>query len=1077
MNVFTDSTTAAWPPQDRAAFFAMMQNAAAMSGQPPPPLPGFAFPPQPFLPPTPQLAVPPPPMTFPPQPPQAIMPPSQRIQEVVDSDKEDGEVSEGDAPRSAALKAKGRTFAPPPRSVPQAKQTASRIEEEYNPDRPAEGQSNVKTSAQKKVQQPAIQSPVDILQQNREQAKQFVKLLHSNNIGYRALASESLDLDQLRGLYQSLNLPSEPAPILPPKDVTSQHKLGTQSSASPAVQPVSSSSAPQPKPAPAVKTNVQAASTPSAAASPVDRKDYIARLQAAKLAKAAAAKPSPSQNTPPVTTSTPAAKALQATTTPTPKRAVTHEERARNTEKIKQRLEAMKAQKQTAPAQNNAGAVPPPATKPAASLTQQSPTTAITPTVQPFPSPFPGIPGLFMNPPPQLDPPRNLTMAPSVPQKRPAPTDTEASTPRGSVTPFTRPLGDLPHAYQEEPMIIEVSEDEDGSDMDIDDDQGPAQAVLASSSMNIQRQAPGTISDFPSRQTSVLAGSSAVSTPGPQTPATQARETELKSKEDQLAAMKVMLKKKLAEKREKDKAAAAAAAATAAPSASSNMLANTASPQTGVTSASLPQVQAPPAEPASVSHDLSGDANELIRDVKRRRREEIQSKQSSFDAELATNTDRMAQLMKEMEMLKAHNEKIARDKEQLTHELESLGVDTEGMSHAEMREKKDEIERQMSPEPRILDQGVTQASAPLTTPSINAVAATEHQSEINSVAAPHVPILEETAVQPHSLLPGLGHASQPQDDAVMPLQPQKYPDSTIADPRVQDESVTEQNIPEISTGVASDVQGFATPLDEEDFYSPAPATAAQPEIEPVDARSPSEEGEVEMSVSSEDEEEYDPEEPVVITEAPTRNAQIPEAEAATSVVPSEDVSTEDEEVYEPPDIDEDMIDAQPAESVAVSDAIPPEAEAEGDAMDIASSSSEDTDSDSDSNSSSDGEITSEAEANESISGIHTVQQDDNVADDLAPELQSASAAQPAPAADEEVHPPEFTRYQSPLRMFKSYRYHPKFAEEIAGGFLSSTFSHQIDPDKPMCQFETAGGSCNDANCLNQHFRDLGITGA
>jgi hypothetical protein len=652
-------------------------------------------------------------------------------------------------------------------------------------------------------------------------------------------------------------------------------------------------------------------------------------------------------------------------------------------------------------------------------------------------------------------------------------------------------------------MIIEVSEDEDGSDMDIDDDQGPAQPVVASSSTSIQRQAPGTISDFPSRQASVLAGSSAVSTPGPQTPATQARETELKSKEDQLAAMKVMLKKKLAEKREKDKAAAAAAVAAAAPSAPSNMPLNTASPQTSVASSSLLQAQATPSEPASVSVDPSNDANELIKDVKRRRREEIQSKQSSFDAELAMNTDRMAQLMKEMEMIKAHNEKIARDKEQLTHELESLGVDTEGMSHAEMREKKDEIERQMSPEPQILDQGATEASAPLAIPSIDAVAAPEQQPKINSVAAPHPPTLEETVIQQHSLLPGLGHASQPQDDVVMPLQSQKYPESTFAYPRAHDESVNtdvkadafesvaDQNIPQITTGVASDIQDFATPLDEEDFYSPAPAveptstkdldvlntTAAQPEIDAVDSRSPSEEGEVEMSVSSEDEEEYDPEEPVVITEAPSQNAHIPEAEAAISVVPSEDVSTEDEEVYEPPDVDEEIIDAQPAESAAIPDSIPPEAEVEGDAMDIASSSSEDSDTDSDSDSSSDGEITSDAEANETISGIHTLQQDDNVADDLAPELQSASAAQPVPAAEEEVNQPKYSRYESPLRMFKSYRYHPKFAEEIAGGFLSSTFSHQIDPDKPMCQFETAGGSCNDANCPDQHFRDLGITGA
>jgi hypothetical protein len=40
-----------------------------------------------------------------------------------------------------------------------------------------------------------------------------------------------------------------------------------------------------------------------------------------------------------------------------------------------------------------------------------------------------------------------------------------------------------------------------------------------------------------------------------------------------------------------------------------------------------------------------------------------------------------------------------------------------------------------------------------------------------------------------------------------------------------------------------------------------------------------------------------------------------------------------------------------------------------------------------------------------------------------------------------------------------------------------TYSHQIDVEKPLCQFESAGGSCNDPECPNQHFRGMGITGA
>jgi hypothetical protein len=61
-------------------------------------------------------------------------------------------------------------------------------------------------------------------------------------------------------------------------------------------------------------------------------------------------------------------------------------------------------------------------------------------------------------------------------------------------------------------------------------------------------------------------------------------------------------------------------------------------------------------------------------------------------------------------------------------------------------------------------------------------------------------------------------------------------------------------------------------------------------------------------------------------------------------------------------------------------------------------------------------------------------------------------------------------------MFKSYRYHPNFANDVEGGFLSLTYSHQIDPEKPLCPYEAVGGTCNDPQCVGQHFKDMGISG-
>jgi hypothetical protein len=1115
----TNMAAAVWPPQDPAALFSMMQN-ASMNGLPPP-LPGFAFPPQPFHPPTSQY--PPPPMSFPPQPPHSIMAASERIHEIVDSDREDGEVSDAEAgSKLSAGKANGRTFAEAPRSVPQAKPASPQVEEGYNPNRPAAGQKSVKESAPKKTPPLAVQSPADALQQSREQAKQFIKLLHCNNIGYRALAKEDLDHDQLRGLYQSLNLPSEPAPILPLKETSSMHKPSPQASASPAVQPVPGGPVQEQKPGPTVKTNIHAASASNSAPSPVDRKDYIARLQAAKLAKASAAKASPPQQTPPVVAAPPAptVKTPHATAPSTAKPPITDEQRARNTELIKQRLEAMKAKKQSAPATNVSTPAPTrmqtsESTRPAPlDAAQQAPSVTTTPSHQPYTSPFPGIPGLFMNPPPSFDS-TNSRATSSVQQKRPIPSDSnELSTPRGSATPYTRPLGDSPHVYQEEPMIIEVSDDEsNASEMDIDEDHVPSKVAVTSSLASSQHRVPGAIPDFPSRQTSVLPGSSAVSTPGPQTPATQAREQELKKKEDQLAAMRLTLKRKLAEKREKDRAAAAAA--TLSPTAQTATTKST-SLLNGVTADLQPTASGPPpsmsVESISASADSMNDASELIRDVKRRRREEIQSKLPSFDAELAMNTDRMAHLMKEMEQLKAQSERITKDKEQLTRELEGLGVDTEGMSHAEMRAKKDEIEHDMSSEAAPVTQGTINDSVPsmdatVDAPSVPAV--DTQQKPVEAAATSNmVPLLSSEPAAKQSFLPGLGHGFQPPSQTSVADKV-----STVDATRVVTAGTQLHNLPAptkdfvapANTAAPSQAQEFNTPPDEDDdFYSPAPAresisdkslnmkgtTQAPSEAQIVDAPSPSEEGEVEMSLSSsdeEEEEEYEPEEPAMVTDMPNPDAQIPEAETSKPVA-SEDVSTEDEEAYEPPDVDEDMPDSQVESLVEQNtDVVNSEVEADEGAMDIASSSSDESSSDSDSDS--DGEIDSQSGNDETISANHALQQPTNVADDLAPELQPESTLEPVrdsptslanqekvSAADCEAGPVEFTPYQSPLRMFKSYRYHPQFAQDVSGGFLSTTYSHQIDPEKPLCQYETAGGSCNDAECTNQHFRDLGISG-
>lgn len=66
-------------------------------------------------------------------------------------------------------------------------------------------------------------------------------------------------------------------------------------------------------------------------------------------------------------------------------------------------------------------------------------------------------------------------------------------------------------------------------------------------------------------------------------------------------------------------------------------------------------------------------------------------------------------------------------------------------------------------------------------------------------------------------------------------------------------------------------------------------------------------------------------------------------------------------------------------------------------------------------------------------------------------------------------------YESPLTMFRSFRFSPRFKSTVRGGYRSLTYSHKIDPMKRMCLYELSGGSCNDDNCKSQHIRDCGLT--
>lgn len=67
----------------------------------------------------------------------------------------------------------------------------------------------------------------------------------------------------------------------------------------------------------------------------------------------------------------------------------------------------------------------------------------------------------------------------------------------------------------------------------------------------------------------------------------------------------------------------------------------------------------------------------------------------------------------------------------------------------------------------------------------------------------------------------------------------------------------------------------------------------------------------------------------------------------------------------------------------------------------------------------------------------------------------------------------FVPYESPLRYFRAYRFHPRYSDDVASGLKSLTYSSRIDPKKEMCPDELDGTECprGDA-CQFQHFRSI-----
>ncbi|KZF23059.1 hypothetical protein L228DRAFT_283117 [Xylona heveae TC161] len=949
-----------------------------------------------------------------------------------------------------------------------------------------------------------------------------------------------------RTIHESQELPSNkgeetanPSIIttMPPKPLdSSQQKVVVQSKTADQAQPTANRSPPTAQPSKPAKLPVppkfgMALSTGENAGEPkLERKDYIARMLAAKKSKQSSTIPRPPSNeSQRVSTRSEVTADKQVRKEPDAPdegskeksksqiEAELEEKKRAQTELARQRIEALKNQKNrekglstasgtVTPIGNGLSPNPtplqaqPPSLPESASIPQISslPTPPIHHALPPKPAPVvedtskerkaatvSGIPGLFMTASEiapstvQLTESSTTTSSPALGaqdssltrRKRPVASDFDSETSLNQRI-LKRPFG-RNGTHQ---VVIDVSDDDTGSDaddsdsMDIDDKNDSDEATAGTDSKSSEhasfRNMP-PLTDTPTRPTSTRSGiilsSPASAQPFNTRPLLKNKEPEhLKRKMEEIEG----LQKKIAEMEQKWRAKQASSrpqtpgtlnnssnpfsldkqtilpsnnnTETSPPAESS-----TASPESDLLpSAITSQADTHNARAAGLMDSVKASdaisseqlkqtlaaASAEVRleslDSKLRRRAEITSGIPAVDAAVRTSQLRLEELKKEMEAVAAAVQAGLERRKRLADELESLGIDTEGMPVEELQSKKIEIERQggngaepAAPNGESVSDIKTPPAEPQAAPLNNQMGSTARDGETNHV-------------QPRSPFPVNSNHSTADQSLVLPTDLPSDDDSggdamdtsgssgdegEVAEDVHTDhtspvrEAENQQNFAEIPSPLSADVKPQAPQqsMSAEDISSQSIESNTSEDEDMEDADSSEE------STSSESSDEYEPPEVVTPAGEPENEADTSSFSPSSAIESPKAVEEADEEIATVDDKPENA-NLLARDSADVTQIPPPNLPAEN-----------------------------ETEANRP--------------ETVLPE------------------PWQFTPYESPLKLFKAYRYHPNYTHDVPRGFRSLTYSHHIDMDNPMCPFETAGGVCNDSSCDFQHFRDMNLS--
>lgn len=564
----------------------------------------------------------------------------------------------------------------------------------------------------------------------------------------------------------------------------------------------------------------------------------------------------------------------------------------------------------------------------------------------------------------------------------------------GASTPFRNSLGKRPRASDfdelipeiknplmpESRLVIDISEDESFNDDEEDED-----VVMSENSGNYEAsKGNGTMHRDAISRNAISASST------PQSRPSDSESLRLKNLEIQA------MRRRIAEWEEKNakKAKIALPSVTAAdtvpqPSAqigvAQSVLDKTTSTPTPIEKSSFQNLPRSPSAHSLASMD-SSDLDRMRQKLLRKR--EIESGLPALDAELLKFETKLAEFKRQEEQLLNEISKSREERKLLGDELQSLGVETEGLSLEELKAAKEDIERAAATQGRTEPHGLI----PEPTPS------------------PKDPKTATTILD----------FPQPMDDYLPPLEQKPSPSESHSyeNTEMNDTANVEDSISKSPGSSMDESTSDAESGSESESESEQPSALLPMLVEPKNSYS---------------------------AELPHASTLIPAVESEPTVAVSENGVLEAA--------------SSSRESSVLSDNYePPEPEEADEAYSPKLSPSGIEDS-----------------QMETLPSLPTTQEDTNLKLTRKPQ-EAVAIAYKGDALDNTPNMPQtvlkFSPYQSPLKYFRAYRYHPNYVENVGDSYRSLTYSHKIDPSRAVCPYEAAGGVCNDATCEFQHWREM-----